>query len=573
MNEPNSLIDGYLDGALDDAGRNELLAWLKADATNMRSFTEAVMFEQQIRAALHAKTDAASGLAQVEDISLPTTEPPSAGIHPFRALARAAVWVGAFIGLGNKAQAAAAATSATTILMTKTAITITVTAAILIAGGGSLYLIHRENEQAAARVSELRSQLDSMETNPGTATPLPQSQTIPAPVQTSSSASEFLAKFNRMYGGSSSITQAEAQQIIEELNAMDAKMLKELILEAERLGKVHPLAIYEILLRLGPKSPADGTMLGARLAANASKFDKGWAEAAGYAFKKWLATEPDAANAWYLSAVASGELVPKSIPPAGQEERAPDRLFARLRFTDLLRSDPRAAESMLAAMLPEDVAKSVRSMEDSTPELVARITRLLPPSQQVATAQLTVQRMINNDFNSAIDWVNSLEIGDVQRGGLLADAVQTAHRKGKLALNDVAEWAKSPAIGAEERASMLVEVARTESFIDGKGWQWDTMAERNAWLRQTLPAGQAGQAVGTLLGSLAQYDTDLAIKAYEREAALGATPDPLLEAGFAEGLSKKGDPKSIREALRIIESMPVGAEREKVRQTIENNRR
>ncbi len=57
MNNPEPLIAAYLDGALSDTERAELNSWLKADAANLRRFTEAVMFEQQIRTAAHATAE------------------------------------------------------------------------------------------------------------------------------------------------------------------------------------------------------------------------------------------------------------------------------------------------------------------------------------------------------------------------------------------------------------------------------------------------------------------------------------------------------------------------------------
>ena len=57
MNNPEPLIAAYLDGALSDTERAELNTWLKADAANLRRFTEAVMFEQQIRTAAHATAE------------------------------------------------------------------------------------------------------------------------------------------------------------------------------------------------------------------------------------------------------------------------------------------------------------------------------------------------------------------------------------------------------------------------------------------------------------------------------------------------------------------------------------
>lgn len=63
MKHPDQLIADYLDEVLGESEQAELNAWLKADAANMQHFTEAVMFEQQIRAAAQAKAQqqAASG--------------------------------------------------------------------------------------------------------------------------------------------------------------------------------------------------------------------------------------------------------------------------------------------------------------------------------------------------------------------------------------------------------------------------------------------------------------------------------------------------------------------------------
>lgn len=54
MNAPEILIAAHLDGVLTEPERAELNAWLKADPANLRRFTEAVIFDQQIRTAAHA---------------------------------------------------------------------------------------------------------------------------------------------------------------------------------------------------------------------------------------------------------------------------------------------------------------------------------------------------------------------------------------------------------------------------------------------------------------------------------------------------------------------------------------
>ena len=55
MNAAEPLVATYLDDALSETERAELNAWLKVSPANLRQFTEAVMFEQQIRAAAQAQ--------------------------------------------------------------------------------------------------------------------------------------------------------------------------------------------------------------------------------------------------------------------------------------------------------------------------------------------------------------------------------------------------------------------------------------------------------------------------------------------------------------------------------------
>lgn len=54
MTDPEQLILGWLDGTLSEAERSELVDWLNADAEHLRRFTDAVLFEQQIRSVVSA---------------------------------------------------------------------------------------------------------------------------------------------------------------------------------------------------------------------------------------------------------------------------------------------------------------------------------------------------------------------------------------------------------------------------------------------------------------------------------------------------------------------------------------
>ncbi len=84
MKDSQQLIAAYLDGTLDPAQRAELTAWLRADAENLQQFTEAVRFEQQIRAVVQAKELRAGAEAFV--VSAATASP----INYWRWLALAA---------------------------------------------------------------------------------------------------------------------------------------------------------------------------------------------------------------------------------------------------------------------------------------------------------------------------------------------------------------------------------------------------------------------------------------------------------------------------------------------------
>ena len=54
MNDPDQWIAAYLDDSLGETGRTALNEWLRADDSNVRRFTAAVMFEQDLRSAVHA---------------------------------------------------------------------------------------------------------------------------------------------------------------------------------------------------------------------------------------------------------------------------------------------------------------------------------------------------------------------------------------------------------------------------------------------------------------------------------------------------------------------------------------
>lgn len=88
MSDPQKLIAAYLDDALSDADRDELVAWLKGPPDHLRAFVEANLFEQQIRQAVHGQVqrEAAMHFAETSDSPQPKPhrigeEIPSSWIH------------------------------------------------------------------------------------------------------------------------------------------------------------------------------------------------------------------------------------------------------------------------------------------------------------------------------------------------------------------------------------------------------------------------------------------------------------------------------------------------------------
>ena len=57
MNDPKELINAHLDGELEKAEHEKLNAWLAADPANVKEFTGALMFDQEMRAAAHAQAE------------------------------------------------------------------------------------------------------------------------------------------------------------------------------------------------------------------------------------------------------------------------------------------------------------------------------------------------------------------------------------------------------------------------------------------------------------------------------------------------------------------------------------
>ena len=563
MKDAEWLVDAYLDDALDPATEAGLVDWLMQDADHMRRFTGALRFDHEIRDTVHAR----ASVEAADRFAAPSVVPFRPVSPPARLLTRAAAWLGGAVWFGNKS-IATAATTPTSILMTK-ATTTAITAAVVIAGSGSVYLIHRKNQETSERISALRSGIESRRAptsdREAEASPRDAARANPkAP-----GAAELLRKWRRLHEVGPA-DMAEARAYMTDLNAMEADGLRELLLEAERMGDLPAKLVQDILLRLTKKSPADATPIGVRLVNQAPKFNRNWADYVGQAFRRWLEQDPSAAHEWYVRASESGELTPKSVPPSIQDRWSPDRLLAGIQLAALLETNPTEAEEMMAQMRPEDVAMGINDLKD--PDLIARVASRLPAENQFMATYATAERMAGSDLGQASDWIASLEVDASTRDKLSISALSIAQEMQKLDLEDVVRSLESLPISDEGLPELLLRAATNASLVPRKGWQWDTMGERTAWLRKNLPAEQAEPTVGRFLGTLARSDIDEAMKIYEQETR-GTTPDPRLSAEFAKGISEWGNDKAIGKALRIVEAMPEGPLREETKTAVEKNRR
>lgn len=113
---------------------------------------------------------------------------------------------------------------------------------------------------------------------------------------------------------------AEAEALKPKLEALNGPKLKELIAEAEQMNDLDPEVMAYLLYLLLEKSPNEATLLGTELLMNATGFNEELAMTIGHAFEAWMKSDPAAADKWYLAAMASGALIPKSLPEAGSEK-------------------------------------------------------------------------------------------------------------------------------------------------------------------------------------------------------------------------------------------------------------
>lgn len=487
--------------------------------------------------------------------------------------ARAAAWIGAFILIGNKSQAAATPTSIA-LLMKKTLTSITT--AILVLGSAGTYAIHYHNESSRERVADMETEIQSLSDQLGIKTSsLANKGTGSKGAKKTVSISQVLA----VYDGDNVINREEGailDQFQQQLAAMDAESLKNLLLDAEKISNpVNGRLAESILKALIILDPAEAAKTATLLSGRSNSYNFLLSTSAAEAFENWLQKDPAAADAWYRETVATGGLSARNIPPNGLEDHALDRSFERLRFKAMVKSNPAAAEAMLATMLPGDVTSALRDVTD--PNALRNILPKLQPEQRTAAAKGVIEDMAAKDPGAAYSWAKSLGMPDRERDTLMAGGIKNAVASGKLDLSAVSEWAGKLDLDAETRSKTQIDSAVSASRLpgsDARATDWNRVTERIDWLRKEAPPESADRMVGEYLGKLAYSSRtpDQSFKAYEAEIARRGNPDPALTIAYARYLGMFGIPQFSDQGLKYLKTLPPSRERDHVIEMIEINR-
>lgn len=499
----------------------------------------------------------------------PSTSPIRTPNH----FARAAAWVGAFLLVGNKSQAAATPTSI--VILMKKAVT-SVTAAILILGSAGTYAIHHHNESSRVRLADMENEIQSLGDRLGIKTARSNDRRAGSK---GAGQAVSIVQVQAIYDGDNVINREEdaiLKQFRQQLAAMDAESLKNLLLDAEKISNpVNGRLAESILGELILKDPAEAAKTATLLSGRSLSFNFLLAVSAAKAFEDWLEKDPAAADAWYRETVAAGGLSPRNIPPNGLEEHALDRSFERLRFKAMLKSNPAEAEAMLATMLPGDVTGALRDVTD--PDALRNILPKLQPEQRTAAAKGVIEDMAAADPDAAYSWAKSLEMPDRERDTLMAGGIKDAVASGKLDLAAVSEWTGKLDLDAETRSKTQIDSAVSASRLpgsDARATDWNRVTERIDWLRKEAPPESADRMVGEYLGKLAfsSRTPDQSFKAYEAEIARRGNPDPALTIAYAKYLGMFGIPQFSDQGLKYLKALPPSRERDHVIEMIEINR-
>ena len=499
-------------------------------------------------------------------------------------LAKAAIWIGALHLFGKNAQAATTGSAATgttvfspttIFLLMKKAVT-SVTAAILVLGTAGTYALHQHNESSRQRVADMETEIRSLGDQLGIRTTGSASRRAGAK---DAGQAVGIVQVQAIYEGDNVIDREEAailERFREQLAAMDAESLRDLLLDAEKISNpVNGRLAESILEELIRKDPAEAARTATLLAGRGNGFNFLLCVSGGKAFQAWLAKDPAAADAWYLEISAAGGLVPTSVPPNGLEEHALDRSFARLRFTAMLQTDPSAAEAMLATMLPGDVTSALRDVTD--PDAVRTILPKLQPEQRMPAAKGVIEDMAAKDPDAAYSWAKSLEMPDRERDTLMAAGIKNAVASGKLDLAAVSAWTSKLDLDDKTRSDTQVDAAVSASRLPGsdeRATDWNRVAGHIDWLRQDAPPETADRMVGEYLGKLAYNSRtpDRSFDAYEAEIARRGNPDPALTIAYARYLGMFGISRFNDQGLKYLKALPPSQERDQVIEMIEINR-
>jgi hypothetical protein len=497
--------------------------------------------------------------------------------------ARAAAWIGAFLFLTDKSQAAtvgAASITKSTInlttitLLMKKSLT-SVTLAILILGGAGSYAVHQQNTSAKQRVTKMESEIKSLSDQLGIkSSHRPDQGHSSSNLKPSVDVLQLLAIFD-----DHKITRGEKvlyDNFQKQLLTMDAEALKNMLLDAEKISApVNGHLASEIMKQLINIDPAQAAEIGTLLCNRSNTFNYTLATDAAKAFATWLLKDPTAADQWYRQTLASGGLRSTSIPPNGLEEYAIDRSFERLRFQTMVKINPNEAESMLATMLPRDVTAALKNITE--PEALRKILPKLQPEQRSNAATGVVEEMATNDPQAAYAWTRTLGMPTREADTLMAGSLKDAVANGKLDLPSVAEWAKKLDVDPSTRSKTLVDSAVSASRVpgdDAKATDWNRTSERIDWLRKEISPESADRMVGEYLGKLA-YDSrtpDQSFKAYEAEIARRGNPDPALTISFASRIGIIGPTRFSDQALKYLYAIPPSPERDNAIDMIKLNR-
>ena len=549
------------DPSLPEAERKELNSLLRSNAA-ARAFAARTLTLDTLLTEHLASSEAARLHA-----SLPS--PIQADFKRTRWLARAAAWIGACHLFSNTAKAA------TAVILMKKAIT-SITAAILVLGGGGIYVIHRINQSSRARVATMETEIQSLSDQLGIKTSRSPNRRAGA---IDAQKNVGIAQVSAIYAGDHQISMREGallEQFGKQLAAMDAESLEILLLDAEKISRpIHGRVAERIMAELISKDPARATRIASQLVGRGSGFQFLLSAAAAKAFKAWLAEDPAAAHAWHVATAASGGLNGKSIAPSGLEKFAIDRSFARLRFAAQVAANPTEAAAMLATMLPADVTAALQEVTD--PDALRQILPALAAEQKIPAAEGAIKAMAANDPNAAFTWARSLGMGDRERDTLMASGIAAAVASGKLDLTGVTAWSKILNLDPARRSDLQVTAALESSFVPGDDRRvadWNRVADSTAWLRKEAPPEAAGQMVGAYLGQLAynSRNPDQSFKAYEQEVAQQGSPDPALTIAYTSWLGRIDSDYLSGRALTYLRKLPASKDRDDAIRHIELNR-